>query len=439
MTSCEFIPKAELEALLQRYEVAGVSIAVIQPGESGDGAKGSQIRTQACGLACRETKTPLFDSTWLELASLSKTLAAAFMIQYFEDRGMDLDCKVHPLLKASGSTFRLKAAAGKPSEWTELVTLRQLCDHTGLGMHYVNGVPLRKPMPPVQELISGSAAKPAPYGYAPLDIEKEPGTKFGYSGGGFLVLQHLLETMEKKPIDAIMQPFLAGCGAMVSHGMSFAQDVPGKHYAVGYKEGKQGPVEDTRLMFPPLAAGSLGTPTALADWLRQLALAYKRPEGCGNIRHSTARAMLTPGPDLGSEAFMRALMGIGVFVFEAASPGLTPSKWMLHQAANDGFRGLFLVCFDGPDAANGPRGFVVLSNGDNNGMFLNCAVVRKLLQSAQAFDPPLQGLDWSRVKSMDGFSITGLKQAEIVNLGIKDLVLQAFCKPEGPPAKKARM
>ena len=51
---------------------------------------------------------------------------------------------------------------------------------------------------------------------------------------------------------------------------------------------------------------------------------------------------------------------------------------MLHQAANDGFRGLFLVCFDGPSAANGPRGLVVLSNGDNDAMLFNCAMARAM-------------------------------------------------------------
>jgi len=87
----------------------------------------------------------------------------------------------------------------------------------------------------------------------------EPGTKFNYSGGGFLVLEHLLETMEKKPIAAIMQPFLSACGGLASHGLSFSHDEPGKHYAVGYREGKKGPVEDTRLNFPALAAGATGT------------------------------------------------------------------------------------------------------------------------------------------------------------------------------------
>merc|ERR1719215_2265906 len=103
--------------------------------------------------------------------------------------------------------------------------------------------------------------------------------------------------------------------------MSFElKDVPGKHYAVGYKAGGAGAVEDGRLMFPPLAAGALGTAASLAEFLRQLAVAYKEPDGCGAVSHDTAVQMLTPGPDLGSEAFMRAKMGFGVFVFEAASP-----------------------------------------------------------------------------------------------------------------------
>eukprot|EP01047_Picozoa_sp_COSAG01_P024963 COSAG01_NODE_1560_length_9921_cov_30.121551_4_plen_99_part_00 len=42
------------------------------------------------------------------------------------------------------------------------------------------------------------------YGYASLELTKQPGTRFGYSGGGFLVLQHLLELREGRPIAQIM-------------------------------------------------------------------------------------------------------------------------------------------------------------------------------------------------------------------------------------------
>lgn len=75
-------------------------------------------------------------------------------------------------------------------------------------------------------------------------------------------------------------------------------------------------------------------------------------------------------------------------------------------------------------------------------MLLNCAVARKLLQCLQSDDslssaprPRISGLDWGVVPSMEsepggraegGFSMEGMKQEEIVNLGIKELVLNAF-------------
>jgi len=442
-TNSQFIPAKELQELLDKYQVPGVSIALIQPHSDHSGKYvstpgQSHVVTQVGGLASVEKKIPVLESTWFELASLSKTLAAAFMIQYFKAKGKDVNTKVNPLFRELGADkFQLTPAKGMPAEWAEEVTLGQLVDHTGCGMHYVNGVPLSKPMPPVLDLISGTDEKPAPYGYANLHLTKQPGTKFGYSGGGFLVLQHLLELMEGKPIAQIMEPFLAASGAAVEMGMSFAQDSPAKYYAVGYKAEGKGPVQDGRLMFPPLAAGALGTSGALAEWLRQLAVAYKDPKGCGSIAHNTAVQMLSPGPDKGSEAFMRARMGLGVFVFEAAAPGQAASKWMLHQAANDGFRGIYLVCFDGPDAENGPRGCIILSNSDNNAMFLNCVVAKRILQSDVAFSPPLKCLDWSLTKSLDDFKLDGMKQEEIVNLGIKDLVLNAFRRPTDERAAKA--
>ena len=199
-------------------------------------------------------------------------------------------------------------------------------------------------------------------------------------------------------------------------------------------------MQATRSTSKALAAGAIGSAAGLADWLRQLALAHRRPEGAGGISHATARAVLESRPDLGSEAFMSSRMGLGMFVFDVASsvPG-RPNRWMLHQAANDGFRGVLLVCFDGPDADRGPRGLVVFANGDNQAMLLVAAVTRKLLSSPAAFDPPLEGFDLARVPSMEeGFSLEGLKQEEIVNLGFKGLVLGAFHRSD-KGEKRARI
>lgn len=49
---------------------------------------------------------------------------------------------------------------------------------------------------------------------------------------------------------------------------------------------------------------------------------------------------------------------------------------MLHQAANDGFRGVYMLCFDGPDTG---KGFVILSNGDNPAVLFQCELARLLL------------------------------------------------------------
>ena len=430
----------ELSSLLATYNVAGVTLAVLKPDGHGD----AYIATQAAGTAIKGPPAePVYDSTHFQICSLSKPIGAVYALDYFAKAGISMDTSVNSLLAKTSSTFRFRAAEGCPSAWGDEVTLKHLIDHTGPQMHYVNGVPRSDAFPPALALISGSKAKPAPYNYAPLEVNKKPGTIFGYSGGGFIVLQHLLELREGKPVSELFDEHLRKCGTGCYHGLSFAHEVANKPHAHGYREdGSE--VAGGRLNFPPLAAGAIGSAAGLADWLRVLAVAYNRPDGCGAISQDTARKVLENRPDLGSEAFMRSRMGLGMFVFDVASdePG-APNRWMLHQAANDGFRGVLLVCFDGPDARRGPRGLVVFANGDNNAMLLVAATMRALLSSKVAFDPPLQGLDFGRVPSMEGgFRTDGLKQEEIVNLGIKDLVLGAFLRSDAgtaePDSKRMR-
>ena len=428
------VAKKTLTDLLAQFNVAGVTVAVLQPNGTGD----SSVETQTAGLACKESSTPVTDSTFFQICSLSKPIAAAFALPYFEKAGISMDTPVNTLLEKAGSSFRFKPAAGCPASWADEVNLTHLIDHTGPQMHYVNGVPRDHTFPPVVDLISGSAAKPAPYKYAPLEVAKRPGTKFGYSGGGFLVLQHLLELREGKPVSELLGGHLKHMGTACHLGLSFAHEVDDKAVADGYRENGD-LVNGGRLSFPALAAGAIGSAAGLADWLRQLAIAYQRAEGCGAIPHKVARVVLAKTDDLGSEAFMRSRMGVGMFTMDTlSSDPARPNRWMLHQAANDGFRGVLLVCFDGPDADAGPKGLVVFANGDNNATLLVAAVCRAVLTSSSAFAPPLQGFDLARVPAMEGgFSMSGLKQEEIVNLGFKELVLGAFERPD-EGAKRAK-
>ena len=64
-------------------------------------------------------------------------------------------------------------------------------------------------------------------------------------------------------------------------------------------------------------------------------------------------------------------------------------------------------------------------------MFMNCELCRALLKRLR-----VEGMDWSALNlgGDGGFDTTGLKQEEIVNLGIKQLVLEACVQP-GQEAK----
>ena len=204
--------------------------------------------------------------------------------------------------------------------------------------------------------------------------------------------------------------------------VSFEQSLlPGVKYATGYRDDGVTPIKGGHLLFPPLAAGGMGTPRGLAKILAHLANKYSNKDATSLISHKTSTLMLERGEDKGALEFMGCLIGYGVFIAQAGE-----NKILLHQAANDGFRGIALVCFDGPAASKGPVGFVILCNGDNNGTRLLAHVSRFLLQN-NAFGMK-DGLDWSKVDNKL-FEQDDLKQEEIVNKGLKELVLDAFIMP----------
>ena len=109
-------------------------------------------------------------------------------------------------------------------------------------------------------------------------------------------------------------------------------------------------VADTRLMFPPLAAGAHGSPRALCRFLYHLARAYRMPAGTksGPIPHETARTMLDGAVELGAFDFMHSRMGLGVFVTLVG-----PNRFMLHQRPTTGFAACFSCALTGPTRGAG--------------------------------------------------------------------------------------
>ncbi|GBG28752.1 Malate synthase, glyoxysomal [Hondaea fermentalgiana] len=377
---------AKLETLRSKHGVAGASFCL----------SGQPV---CVGEACLD-KAVVEPQTMFEIASLSKTIGSAFAIEYFTARGISLDAPVNDLLAQTQSTFRIKN-----SKYGDKVFLWHLMSHSALNMHYVNGVPLSETMPETRDFLEGNET----YGYPPIDVVGKPGTLFQYSGGGFLVLQHLIEQLEGgKSIDALTKPFLEQIG--VADELTFNYKPENAPVACGYDDEGQA-IVDTRKMFPSFAAGALGTPRAMTRFLDVLGEAYRCKDGSGPISHDTAVRMLH-GTDKGCREFMGVLMGLGVFVGEAG-----PNRFAIHQGANDGFRAIYIHCFDGPDAGKSVSAF---ANGDNRAMFFIAEACQAILRVMH-----IEGINVDRFPAAS-VDVEKIPQEEIVNYGYKNLVFVAF-------------
>ncbi len=352
--------KEQIEKICHKYEVRSLSLALTQ-----------ESRHQSLILG-RES---IF-----QVASLSKTIATAFAIEYFRAKAISLETSVNELLSQTSSAFRIKHP-----QWGDKVQLTHLMSHNALNLHYVNGVPQEQKMPDISEFLMGNEK----YGYRPIEVIHEPGTKFSYSGAGFLVLEHLIEALENKKITELTKDFL--------------QELGMKDFTFDHEK-------NPALKFPAFAAGALSTSYDINIFLNHLYHAFNNLNGSGPISHDTAVKMLH-GSDKGCQEFMKSDMGLGVFIARAGD-----NKIALHQGANDGYRALYLYCFDGP---NKDQGFTILAKGDLNAVFCISEIAQELLKFFH-----FSGIDFS--KSSNKFSDKNLPQEQVVNLGYKELIFKAF-------------
>ena len=242
-------------------------------------------------------------------------------------------------------------------------------------------------------------------------VSRRPGESFFFSGGGFILLQYLIEVIGGASIEKLMRPFLESMGLS---DFVFSREGDSPIFARGYYD-DGAPIKDGAFAYPALAAGAECTTRSYALFLSHLITAYHDIEGSGGIEHNTAVLMLNAERCQGSVGFIGAKMGMGVFV---ATAGL--NKAALHHAGNDGFRSLFLCCISGP---NQGEGFVIASNGSDNATKLNCFLARELL------------IPWHGLNLGDTLLETkGENPEETLRIALKEMVLCYFQEvlPEMP-------
>lgn len=141
---------------------------------------------------------PVDRDTLFQAASLSKWVTAWGVMTLVESGSLDLDAPVEKYFKR----WRLPPSNHDNSA----VTVRRLLSHTaGLtdGLGYL-GFPPGKPVQPLVASLNRAAdAAPGADGFVRVGVE--PGSSWRYSGGGYTLLQLVIEDVTGEPFAAYMQ------------------------------------------------------------------------------------------------------------------------------------------------------------------------------------------------------------------------------------------
>ncbi len=165
---------SEINQELQDYEIAGVTVSVVQDGE--------MIFSKGYGYADYSYTSPVIaDETLFRLGSISKTFTAVAAMQLVELGLLDLDENVNTYL----TVFKI------PDTFTEPITLRHLLTHTA-GFEVSTSAVLHESYEAMlsleQELIT----------YMP-DRVRPPGELTGYSNYGSSLVGYIVQEIAGKP------------------------------------------------------------------------------------------------------------------------------------------------------------------------------------------------------------------------------------------------
>jgi CubicO group peptidase (beta-lactamase class C family) len=329
-----------LERRMREYAVPGVSIAIINA---------SRIEwTCAYGVTSAGGNQPVTADTVFQAASISKPVTALAVLRLADQGSLELDRDVNYYLR-SWQLPSDNITAGGP------VTLRRLLNHSaGLSVSGFDGYRNEQAVPTVLQILNGEP----PANSAPIRRIAEAGKTWDYSGGGYVLIQALLEDQVTKFKSQKYEDFPHLMKALVLKpaGMSqsyFEQPLsrPHESHAASGHDNKGQIINGRWMTHPELAAADLWTtPRDLALFAIKLQDALSGKPG-SMITQSMAQQMLTP--ILGN-------FGLGI--------GIKNTDGHIefgHLGGNIGYRSFLLASTE-----NG-TGAVIMTNGDNGLELIN--------------------------------------------------------------------
>ena len=323
-----------IEERMAYHKVPGLSIAVINDGEIEWAAGYGEVESGSGRMVDTET---LF-----QVASIGKPVAAAAVLRLFERDVLALDRSVNAYLSSweiPGNEFTHESP----------VTLEMLLSHTGgVTVHGFPGYARGSSLPSLRQILDGMP----PCNTPPIRVDIEPGTQWRYSGGGFVIVQQVLEDALGMPFEHSMRDLLFEPLEMrrTFYYAELPGDLEGNAAYAYLADGS--PVAGGYHLYPEYGAGAglWSTPSDLARFAIAVQNSYMGEPG-SILSAETARDMLERrgGP-----------MGLGFAIMSESGEVV-----FTHTGGNLGYRNV-LVAY----AATG-KGAVIMTSSDAGGDICN--------------------------------------------------------------------
>ena len=332
--------RMRLAERMAHFKVPGVSIAVINEYHV-EWARGY-------GVLEAGKSEPVTPDTLFQAASLAKPVVAVAALHYVGRGDLELDSDVNQ---------SLVSWQVPENEFTqeEDVTLRRLLSHSaGVTVEGFRGYAVGEEVPDLRQILDGEW----PANSLPIRVDIVPGTQHRYSGGGYMVVQQLLEDVVGEPFPDIMQESVLDPWGMTTS--TFESTLPEWLWAIAARGHRAdgSPIPGGWHTYPEVGSGASmwATPTDLARFAIKVMQSYAG-QSDRVLSQELAIQMLTPqidnrglGPKLHDD-------GGDLFYF-------------MHPGANDGYQSV-LVAY--PQRG---QGVVIMTNSDNGS-----ALWREILNS----------------------------------------------------------
>lgn len=311
--------------LLREAGEPGLGVAVV-----GSGAPW----TAGFGVADRETGAPVTPGTLFQLGSISKTLTAWGVMALVESGRVELDRPADAYLK------RWHFPDGEFD--TDGVTIRRLLSHTaGVNVPSISGVDLDEAVPTLVEELQGRGDPDRA-----VRVVAEPGSGYAYSGGGYMVLQLLVEDVTGRDFADYMRETVLEPLGMASATFRWSDEVAGRVAM------PTSPVDERdhrhRLFAGVAGAGLYASADDMAAFLAaHFPGPHGEPVGRGVLSPGAVRTLMTADP-------VAERYGLGYEVY----PPVGETAIVGHGGSNVGWKANFILV---PDL---PLGVIVMSNAD---------------------------------------------------------------------------